>query len=99
MIMIQSSGSSDGRKFPMGLLVATPGVLSQIPQAEIQRALARHLTGDWGDVCEDDAQANEQALVDGTRILSAYHSGSGTKFWVITEADRSSTCVLLPEEY
>jgi hypothetical protein len=97
--MVQSSGSSDDRKFPMGLLVATPGVLSQIPQAEIQQALARHLSGDWGDICADDAQANEQALVDGTRILSAYHSVTGSKFWVITEADRSSTCVLLPEEY
>ena len=86
-------------KFPMGLLVATPGVLAQIPQPEIQRALARHLSGDWGEVCPDDAQANEQSLIDGTRILSAYHSTSGTKFWVITEADRSSTCVLLPDEY
>lgn len=99
MIMTHSSGSPDGRKFPKGHLVATPGVLSQIPQAEIQQALARHLSGDWGDICADDAQANEQSLVDGTRILSVFHSSNGTKFWVITEADRSSTCVLLPEEY
>lgn len=98
MIMI-GSDSPGNAKFSPGMVVATPGVLAAIPQPEIQRALARHYSGDWGDVCTDDAQANEQALADGTRILSAYHTSDGTKFWVITEADRSSTCVLLPEEY
>jgi hypothetical protein len=60
--------STLAHKFPMGLLVAIPGVLAQIPQPEIQRALARHLSGDWGDLCAEDAHANEQALVDGTRL-------------------------------
>ena len=61
--------------------------------------LVRHVRGDWGDVCEEDAEANEQSLKDGSRILSAYHLKTGQKVWVLTEADRSSTVCLLPSEY
>tara|TARA_Y100000296_G_scaffold72494_1_gene88942 strand:- start:84 stop:296 length:213 start_codon:yes stop_codon:yes gene_type:complete len=60
--------------------------------------LDRHRSGDWGDVDAEDGQANDAALKDGSRIFSVYHQ-HGQKVWVITEADRSSTCVLLPEEY
>lgn len=62
-------------------------------------ALSRHITGDWGEVDAEDKRANDQSLIDGSRLLSAYRSQDGTKFWIITEADRSVTTVLLPEEY
>lgn len=86
-------------KFRLGRIVATPNALSQLTQEEILTGIQRHQAGDWGDVCADDKQANDQALVERTRILSAYHAANGTKFWIITEADRSSSTVLLPEDY
>jgi hypothetical protein len=64
--------------------------------------LARHVFGDWGDLCTEDKESNERALAQGGRLLSSYEAGLGrdaTKVWVITEADRSSTTFLLPEEY
>ena len=60
--------------------------------------LKRHVTGDWGDVCEEDEGLNDEAIDDGTRILSVYKINSELTIWVSTEADRSSTCLLLPEE-
>jgi hypothetical protein len=86
-------------KFPLGQLLATPNALDHITQADINTALQRHVTGDWGDVCAEDKQANDQAVADGTRILSAYRAGNGTIFWIITEATRVVTTVLLPEDY
>ena len=86
-------------KFTLGQIVATPNVLNSIPNDELLNALARHHHGDWGDVCQEDRQANEQALIEGTRLFSIYRSMTGTKFWIITEADRSATTVLLPEDY
>ena len=86
-------------KFPMGRLVATPNALSQIGQDDITSALRRHLSGDWGELDSEDRDANEQALIHGTRLLSAYHDANGTKFWIITEADRASTTLLMPEDY
>ena len=59
----------------------------------------RHAWGDWGDVSADDAHANERALQDGSRVFSAYALATGARLWIITEADRSSTTVLLPDEY
>ncbi len=61
--------------------------------------LLRHMHGDWGDLDDEDKQRNDQAVRRGTRLLSAYHLKDGTKIWVITEADRSATTILLPEEY
>jgi hypothetical protein len=61
--------------------------------------LARHQIGDWGDIHPDDKGLNEQALRDGARIFSVYITSKGAKLWVITEADRASTCILLPQEY
>jgi hypothetical protein len=61
--------------------------------------VARHVRGDWGDCDDHDRQANEDALRNGERLFSVYRTVKGEKLWVITEADRSSTCVLLPEEY
>ena len=87
------------QRFTLGRLVATPNALAQIPADDMLASLARHASGDWGDVCPEDWQANEQALCCGSRLFSAYHTGTGTKFWIITEADRSVTTVLMPEDY
>ncbi len=85
--------------FPLGHVVSTPNALKQLTQDDIQSGLKRHASGDWGDVDEHDRQANERALRDGSRLFSVYHAADSTKFWIITEADRSSTCVLLPQDY
>lgn len=86
-------------KFPLGQTVITPGALEQLSSTAIRESLERHERGDWGDVCEDDRRANEQSLTHGARLLSVYHTNGGTKFWIITEADRSATTILLPSEY
>lgn len=93
-------------KFEPGQQVATPGALRAIHQSgeSLLRLMSRHLSGDWGDLDADDKTANDAALIDGSRIFSAYMLTSGEKVWVITEAvgddgKRASTCVLLPDEY
>ena len=87
--------------FPPGHIVATPGALDALRGSGPALAvlLARHLRGQWGDLDAHDQQANDAALRDGSRLLSAYTLDDGTRIWVLTEADRSSTCVLLPDEY
>ena len=85
--------------FPMGRLLATPGALEAVGGDEIAIALDRHLKGDWGDVSDEDKRRNDASLKDGTRLFSAYHTKYKRKFWIITEADRSATTVLLPSEY
>ncbi len=85
--------------FASGQIVATPGVLAQIPHEELVQSLQRHLSGDWGELDEHDWNANESAVRDGSRLVSSFVAARGEKFWIITEADRSSTTVLLPEEY
>ncbi len=85
--------------FRLGRVVATPGVLARLSPDEILRAIQRHQAGDWGDLDEHDRCANESALSDGGRILSVYVGLNGTRFYVITESDRSVTTVLLPSEY
>ncbi len=84
---------------PTGRLAATPAVLDAVPKPELLAAFQRHMRGDWGIVSEADWKANDQALKSGERLLSAYKSSSGTKFWIITERDRSYTTILLPSEY
>jgi hypothetical protein len=86
-------------KFPLGEIVITRNAHQTIPAADVQRALACHASGDWGDLCDDDRKENELSLEQGFRLLSVYHAADGTKFWIITEADRSVTTVLLPEDY
>ena len=86
-------------KFRCGKIVSTPNALSQLTQEDILMGIRRHQAGDWGDVDDDDRQANERALIEGTRLWSVYHVANGVKFWLITEADRSATTVLLPEDY
>jgi len=82
-------------------VVATPGALSALEKAEQLPAefLDRHVNGDWGDVTDADKQENEVSIEQGFRILSAYTTSSGDRIWVLTEADRSATMILLPEEY
>ena len=86
-------------KFRLGRTVATQSVVGAIPSDEVRIALGRHLSGDWGDLDEEDKQTNEDALTNGSRLFSVYHSSEGTKFYIITEADRSATTALLPEDY
>ena len=85
---------------PLGRVMATPGALKLLMEAGGHPfdLLARHATGDWGELCAFDRRQNEVALRDGNRILSSYRVG-GNKVWIITEADRSVTTILLPEEY
>jgi hypothetical protein len=88
-----------GPKFPMGQTVITPAALKALSSAAVMAALDRHSQGDWGEVCEEDWDANDRALREGNRLLSVYRNGHDTKFWIMTEADRSATTVLLPEDY
>jgi len=86
-------------RFRLGGTYVTTGALAVLSMAEIHAALGRHQQGDWGDVSATDREENEMSITEGFRILSVYRSDRGGVFWVITEADRSSTAVLLPEEY
>jgi hypothetical protein len=88
-------------KFTLGTILATPGALDALEDASQAPAefLSRHANCDWGDVDAADAAENELSVAEGFRILSAYETKKGVKLWVITEADRSATTILLPEEY
>ncbi|HEV2294108.1 MAG TPA: hypothetical protein VGR35_09630 [Tepidisphaeraceae bacterium] len=87
-------------QFELGRLLATPGVLDAAGDEDLMVYLSRHARGDWGVVDDADKRANDRALKDGTRLLSAYVLRDGTtRVWVITEADRSATTILLPSEY
>ncbi len=88
--------------FPLGQIVATPGALNAMREADEDAFtyLARHSLGDWGIVDAEDKRANDRALLEGTRLFSAYLLKDGeTRVWVITESDRSVTTILLPDEY
>jgi len=89
----------DQPSFPLGDLYVTASVDRELDQTDIWKALERHGQRDWGDVCEEDRYENDMSLTNGTRLLSVYHDRNGVKFWVITEADRSATTVLLPDDY
>lgn len=92
-------------KFPLGRVVATANFLETLTEAEedpwkvTPKFLARHQQADWGDVDAADKGRNDQALIDGERLLSSYTTEAGVKFWIITEWDRSVTTFLLPEDY
>ena len=87
--------------FTLGKLFATPGAILAAKEANdnLILYLYRHAAGDWGDLSNEDMLANAAALKDGTRLLSAYQLNDGKKIWIITEADRSATTILLPNEY
>jgi hypothetical protein len=88
-------------RFFMGRVVATPGALKALEEANQNplEFLERHQAGDWGELCEEDIRENEFSVLNGFRILSAYRTRNDVKIWVITEADRSVTTLLLPHEY
>jgi hypothetical protein len=96
--------------FELGQLCYTLGAQDVLQRYQVNpfQLLTRHVTGDWGDLCKEDADANNEALKEGTRIFSAYvlpppvsegQSLAHSNIWVITEADQSVTTILLPEEY
>ena len=86
-------------RFRCGQLCATPAALDKVGRAGLIRLLDRHLSGDWGATCESDARTNEEALHSGNRIISWYQVSKELRIMIITEADRSATTILLPEEY
>ena len=93
-------------KFQLGQVVATPAALKALEEAgqEPSFFLDKHVAGDWGEVDDGDKRANEEALVNGDRLLSAYRTLKNVRLWIITEAvddqgQRAATTILLPEEY
>jgi hypothetical protein len=85
-------------RVPLGELVITANASVRLATEEVLTGLRRHASGDWGDICAEDAMGNDEALRDGGRLLSAYGRGEH-RFWIITEADRPITTVLLPDDY
>lgn len=87
--------------FDLGMLYSTPGASVALEKAhtDLQTVVARHVTGDWSEMAETDQQANRRAVREGRRVFSAYRLSSGVKLWIITDADRSETTLLLPDEY
>ena len=90
-----------GARVALGETFITPGAQEalEIAGETAIQYLRRHVSADWGEVSEDDAQENELSLRDGFRLLSAYRTVKSQKIWIITEADRSATTILLPSEY
>ena len=93
-----SSSTRISATFPLGQIVQTTNAAQRLTPQEINEGLRRHASGDWGDLCPSDAEQNDSSILTGGRIFSAYGTGSA-RFWIITEADRSVTTVLLPEDY
>ena len=89
----------EGSKFPLGRTVVTQNALAALNPEDVLAALGHHAAGDWGELDEEDRQANERALIESTRLVSVYRSSANQRFYVITEWDRSLTTVLLPEDY
>ena len=85
-------------RFPLGQLAITANASLRLSTEEVLTALQRHNSGDWGDLCPEDALANDSSVQEGGRLLSAYGEGR-LRFWIITESDRSVTTILLPEDY
>ena len=86
-------------KFRLGKIVSTPNALAHLSQDDILLGIQRHQAGDWGDVPAGNCAANERALIEAARLWSVYRSAAGVKFWLITEANRQTTTILLPEDY
>jgi hypothetical protein len=87
------------RQFDLGIIVITPAAKKTLDQISVIDALAKHSKCDWGDVSEADRQENELSLEEGFRLFSVYYDSKQEKFWIITEADRSATTILLPCDY
>lgn len=85
--------------FQLGRLFITACANSELHAEDVLGDIKRHAQGDWGDLCAEDRRENELSLKEGFRLLSVYKDRSGTTYWIITEADRSCTTVLLPSDY
>ena len=85
-------------RFRLGRIISTPNAQSRLSSEDILAGIQRHQAGDWGDVDAKDRAANDRALIEGSRLLSVYRSSAGITFWLITEADREATTVLLPQD-
>jgi hypothetical protein len=85
--------------FKLGKVVLTQNANQTIDKQSVANALQRHHKGDWGDLCDENKQRNDEALKHCDRLFSAYRDKNGIKFWIITEHDRSYTTILLPEDY
>ncbi len=94
-----ASAAPHDASFPLGQVVITRGALESLNSVDALMALDRHAACDWGDCGEMDRRLNDLAVAEESRLLSVYHDGSGKKFWIITEANRSVTTVLLPEDF
>ena len=87
-------------KFPLGQIVITKNALGVLDNGSVNKTfLTKYINCDWGELCEEDKKLNDEALIHGDRILAAYRDANGTKFWIITEHDRSCTTILMPEDY
>jgi len=98
------SNKSTDTKIPLGQLVMTRGVNDRVADDTefakfVTESLGRHAKGDWGDLCQEDKKENDFSLKKGFRLLSAYERDGLPKIWIITEADKSVTTVLFPDEY
>jgi len=92
-------GIKSAREFPLGQTVITANARNTLHPEDVLIGIARHAHCDWGECCKEDAAENELSLREGFRLLSVYRDRNKTTFWIITEADRSSTTVLLPDDY
>lgn len=99
--MANNKGGAGMPLFPLGQMLATPGALELLETHQLLPLsfIQRHVSGDWGDICAEDRQSNADALQHGYRLMSVYAITPSDKLWIITEADRSSTTLLLPQEY
>ena len=96
-----TDGAGSTPKFPLGRVLMTRGVQALVQDGRLdpRSLLQRHVVGDWGDLDEEDKRANDASVEDGSRLLSSYRIDPGLTVWVITEADRQVTTLLLPSEY
>jgi hypothetical protein len=99
--MVAINSTSPRPLFPLGRIVATPGALEALAKSgdSAHSFFMRHACGDFGTVCEEDWKANAEAISNGERVFSVFVTSANEKLWCITEADRTSSCLLLPEEY
>ena len=88
-----------GRLFSLGEVVITPSANEVLSNRDVNSGLIRHMDGDWGDLVAEDKELNDDALLNGERLMSEYRTSTGVRYWIITEWDRSQTTILLPNDY
>ena len=93
------TNNSDSKHFPLGQTVISANAQDCLQLEDVYTSIQRHAQGDWGEVCPEDAAENELSLKEGFRLMSVYRDRKGTRFWIITEASREVTTILLPEDY